>query len=107
MDWIQVVAMILGSSVISTIAGAIVNRPQTNADAKKTHIEGEKMYTDTLEHRIDVLSARQDRYEFRDHVQNAAITCAHKCKIPDDECPVLQFLDRHPIPPITGKPEEA
>lgn len=107
MSWYEILGLILGSSVISTLVAALVNRPQTAADAKKTHIEGEKMYTDTLEHRIDVLSARQDRYEFRDHVQNAAINCAHKCQIPDDECPVLQFLDKHPIPPITGKIGEA
>lgn len=106
MDWTQVIAIVLGSTVLSTLASELIRRPQTRADANKTHIEGEKMYTDTLEHRIDVLSARQDRYEFRDHVQNAAITCAHKCQIPDDECPVLQFLDKHPIPPITSTAEE-
>lgn len=98
MNWLEFVIAILSSSAVATGISALINRPKTKAEAQKVHSEINGTYADRLERRIDTLCERMEIYELREMVEESAINCAHKCHIPDEECPVLEYLEKHPMP---------
>ena len=106
MDWTEIIIALLGSSVIAGAITAIAERRTVKANARKVEAEIGGDYADRLEKRINTLEIRQERYEMRDSIQQSALNCAHKCKIPDDECPVLIYLEQHPVMSITESDHE-
>lgn len=98
MDKAQILQIILSSSLLIAVVTAIFNRRKTSAEAHKTESDVDERLFDRLERRMDRLEDQQSFYEERDMIHTSAINCAHKCHIPDAECPVLQYLDTHPAP---------
>ena len=86
MNWVEIIGIVVGSTAFSTLISALVKRPET--------------YADRLEKRVNTLAEKIDLYEMREMIEASAISCAHKCHIPDEECPVLNYMDKHPIPKI-------
>lgn len=94
MDWGIIISAICGSSVLTIVVSALVNR-KNNKQAREFN------YADKLEARVEKLERRVDRFEMRDSIYSSATACANGCrKITDapDGCPVLHFLDQHPVP---------
>ena len=82
----------MGSTALSTLLTSFVNRK----DAKQ---QRQFNYTDKLEQRLEKLERRVDRFEFRDNIYTSATACAYSCKLTEDgNCPVLSFLESHPVP---------
>lgn len=98
MNWVDIMTIILGSSVVSTAVSALINRPKTKAESHKIDTESNMAYMDRVEHRLNHIYEKLEIYEERDAIHASAISCAHRCHIPDDECPVLTFIHNHPIP---------
>ena len=88
---VEIIGIVLGSSVLSILANAAVNR-------KKERQEREFNYADKLEQRLEKLEKRVERFEIRDNIYSSATACANSCKVADDKCPVLVYLESHPIP---------
>lgn len=98
MNWAEIIIAFLGSSVVATVVSALINKPKSDAETKKIHSEINETYADRLERRIDTVTERLEVYELREIVEESAINCAHKCHIPDAECPVLIYMKEHPMP---------
>lgn len=91
-NWLEIVGLLLGSSLLSTVVTLLFNR-------KKDKQEMEFNYTDKLENRLEKLERRVETLEFRDNVYSSATACAHACRLPEDyNCPVLFYLETHPVP---------
>lgn len=99
MDILQLLGLLLGSSAISTVVSALVNRP-------KEKQEVEEKYSDRLERRVKVLEDRLDTYELRERIQMAAINCAYACEHGKDGCPVLSHMDENPLPMLKDRKTE-
>ena len=93
MDLLSVLGLILGSSALTTLIGALFNRKKTNAEIGDA-------YADRLERRIKTLEERVDLYEMRTSISKSAINCAYACDNKDSDgfCPVLKHIELHPIP---------
>ena len=93
MDLLSVLGLILGSSALTTLIGALFNRKKTNAEIGDA-------YADRLERRIKTLEERVDLYEMRNSISMSAINCAYACDNKDNDgfCPVLKHIELHPIP---------
>ena len=93
MDLLTILGLVLGSSALTTLIGALFNRKKTNAEIGDA-------YADRLERRIKTLEERVDLYEMRNSISMSAINCAYACdnKGADDFCPVLKHIELHPIP---------
>lgn len=98
MNWAEIIIALLGSSVLATAVSALINKPKSDAETRKIQSEINDTYADRLERRIDTVTERLEVYELREIVQESAINCAHKCHIPDAECPVLKYINEHPMP---------
>ena len=96
----EIILAILGSSTVSAVAVALINRGKTSAEAAKIKAEIKDQHLDRLERRQTRLEKRIDRYEIRDAIQQSALNCAHKCDKPDEDCPVLQYLHANPLPSV-------
>ena len=105
MNWIEILGLILGSSVVTAIVTAFADRRIVSANARKVNAEVDDSYADRLERRIYKLEKRQERYELRDAIHQSALNCAHKCTIPDEDCPVLIYLENHPVKSIVDDEE--
>lgn len=88
---VEIIGIVLGSSVLSVLATALVNH-------KTAKQEREFNYADKLEQRLEKLERRVERFELRDNIYSSATACANSCKVADDKCPVLLYLENHPIP---------
>lgn len=93
MDVLSVIGLVLGSSALTTLIGALFNRKKTNAEIGDA-------YADRLERRIKTLEERVDLYEMRNSISMSAINCAYACDNKDSDgfCPVLKHIELHPIP---------
>ena len=87
MDLLSVIGLVLGSSALTTLIGALFNRKKTNAEIGDA-------YADRLERRIKTLEERVDLYEMRNSISMTAINCAYPCgnKHTDGFCPVLKHI---------------
>lgn len=91
MDVLTLVGLFLSSSVVSTIATALITR-------RKDKAEVEDKYADRLERRVKALEDRLDTYELRERIQMGAINCAHACEHGKSGCPVLSHMEDNPLP---------
>jgi hypothetical protein len=93
MDLLTILGLVLGSSALTTLIGALFNRKKTNAEIGDA-------YADRLERRIKTLEERVDLYEMRNSISMSAINCAYACENKDGDgfCPVLKHIELHPIP---------
>lgn len=98
MHWVELIIALAGSSVIATLVSSLFNKPRSDAETRKVYSEINETYADRLERRIDTVTERLEIYELREMVEQSAINCAHKCHIPDEECPVLNYMKDHPMP---------
>lgn len=112
MEWHTIILAIIGSGVISTLVVEISNRRKNNREAERIGAEADKLdtesegllaehydgYADRLESRIIKLEGRLDRLERRDMIFESAISCAYKCEIANEMCPVLVYLSHAKIP---------
>ena len=98
MNWVDIITITLGSSVVSTAVAALINRPKTKAESNRINTETDMSYMERVEHRLNHIYEKLELYEERDAIHASAISCAHRCHIPDEECPVLTFLNNHPVP---------
>lgn len=111
MDWLQIVTIFLGSSVVATLISVIASRHRTRSEADKIAAEAGKVsaeadgtitehydgYAGRLENRIVRLEERVDFLERRDMIFESAVSCAYRCEY-DGTCPVLTYLSEHPLP---------
>lgn len=97
MQWMEIAGLILGSSVLSSMLTLIANKGKRAAETDGTVSEHYDTYANRLERRQDSLEKRVERLENRDSIFDRAVACAYRC---DNraECPVLDFLRRHPLP---------
>lgn len=84
------VSVLIGSSALSTLLSSWLNRK----NEKQTR---EFNYQERLEARMEKLEHRLDRFEMRDTVYSSATACANACANADG-CPVLAYLQDHPVP---------
>lgn len=84
MDWSAIIIAIIGTGILTTLASKL--------------LYGKNEYADRLEKRIATLESRMELLEQRDMIYASAVNCAHKCNTPDEECPVLVYMDRHELP---------
>ena len=103
MDWSNIIITLIGSGTVAGIVSAIASRPKTTAEKKRIEAEAEGSLTDhydnyaeRLETRIQRLEQRQDMSERREGIFKSAIACAYRCAC--KECPVLEYLAKHPRP---------
>lgn len=90
-NWVEIIGILFGSSVLSVLATAWVNRK-----AEKQNREFN--YAEKLENRLEKLERRVERFEIRDNIYSSATACANSCRVADEKCPVLLYLSTHPIP---------
>lgn len=98
MNWVEIISIVLGSSVLSTIVTAIINRSMTKAESHRIDNETNMTYMERVENRLNHIYEKLEIYEERDAIHASAISCAHRCHIPDEECPVLVFIHKNPVP---------
>lgn len=98
MNWGEILTIALSSSVVATVASALINRPKTKAESHRIDTETDMSYMERVERRLNHIYEKLELYEERDAIHASAISCAHRCHIPDEECPVLTFLNNHPVP---------
>ena len=93
MDVLSVIGIVLGSSAVTTLIGALFNRKKTNAEIKDS-------YADRLERRIGVLEGRVDILEIGKSITMSAINCAYACEKRGNDkfCPVLEHIEHNPLP---------
>lgn len=93
MDVLSVIGLVLGSSALTTLIGALFNRKKTNAEIKDS-------YADRLERRIGVLEGRVDILEIGKSITMSAINCAYACEKRGNDkfCPVLEHIEHNPLP---------
>lgn len=89
MDWTSIIIAIISTGVLTTLAGKF--------------IYGKNEYADRLEKRIATLESRMELLEQRDMIYASAVNCAHKCDRPDEECPVLRYMDSHEMPHMESR----
>ena len=82
-----------GSSVLTVLVQNIFQKRKNKADIYE-------LYTTRLEKRMDKMERRQDRFDMRDDILTSAISCSYRCSH-SDECPVLDYLSRNPLPEKT------
>lgn len=94
-SFFEIIALILGSSAITAVVNGFVNKRKTNAGIYED-------YTERLEGRIGKLEHRIDEMEKRDHIFSSAVSCAYRCKLPQDiaQCPVLDYISMHDMPDL-------
>lgn len=89
---VQIILAIIGTGVVMEAARYLLGgRRQGNLDVMMTELQ-------RLDNRVDHLEKKVERYEIRDAIYTNATSCAHKCQKPDEECPVLAYLERNPLP---------
>lgn len=89
--WVEIAGIIIGSSALSSAVSAWLNR-------KNDKQNREFNYAEKLENRLEKLERRVERFEIRDNIYSSATACANSCKVADEKCPVLLYLESHPIP---------
>lgn len=91
MDWTSIIIAVVGTGILTTLISKM--------------FYGKNEYADRLEKRIATLESRMELLEQRDMIYASAVSCAHKCDRPDDECPVLRYMDSHEMPKMEKKYE--
>lgn len=97
MQWIDVAALVLGSSVISSMLTLVANKGKRAAEADGTVSEHYDTYAERLEQRLQSLERRIALLENRDSIFDRAVTTAYQCPHIAN-CPVMDFFRRHPLP---------
>lgn len=93
MDILSVIGLVLGSSALTTLIGALFSKKKTDAEIKDS-------YADRLERRIGVLEGRVDVLEIGKSITMSAINCAYACEKRGNDkfCPVLEHIEHNPLP---------
>ena len=98
MQWIEILGLVLGSSVISSMLTLVANRNKRAAETDGTVSEHYDTYADRLERRQALLETRVALLENRDSIFDRAVSTAYRCPYAAN-CPTLDFLKRNPVPP--------
>ncbi len=97
MNWGEIIGIVLGSSTITSLLNIFANRRINAAQADGIILSHVMEFVKTFERRIERLSDRVARLETRDAIFDRATAHAYRCK-GREECPVLRYLEQHPLP---------
>lgn len=92
MDWTQiVVAAISGGALMKVLDYILGGRKKDNMDVMQIELS-------RMDQRVARLERLVEKYEMREAIFSSATSCAHKCQVPDEECPVLLYMEKNPLP---------
>lgn len=86
-----IVAAIGGGALKTVLDYAFGGKKKVSLDVMQTELSRMDTRVARLEHQLE-------RYEMRESIFSSATSCAHKCVVPDENCPVLSYLDKNPLP---------
>lgn len=92
MDWTSIViAAVSGGALLELVRYLLGGRKKSNLDIMQTELG-------RMDQRVARLERLVERYEMREAIFASATSCAHKCQVPDEECPVLIYMDKNQLP---------
>lgn len=113
MDWTTIIVAIIGSGVLSTILGAIINKRERKSKNDTIDINNLQTLVQTLSERLDAVERKADEdrekahgyiTELREEIVSLrkqvntlerVTTQAYRCKYPDNiqDCPVVKAYE--------------
>lgn len=95
MDWTAIIIALIGGSAFTKLMDYLLGgRKKASLDVMQTELS-------RMDSRVARLESQLERYEMREMILSSATSCAHKCLVPDEDCPVLIYMDAHPLPEKT------
>lgn len=92
MDWTSIIVAVISTGAVVKLLDYFLG------GKKKDSLDVMQKELGRMDQRVARLERLVERYEMREAIFSSATSCAHKCQVPDEDCPVLIYMEKNPLP---------